>query len=1021
MANVLHHHIEFAPRPVAHAPSPFGFGFGLGQSSMSGGPSGWQQAPTPGHTNLHAFHQLASSINQATTIASPSYKSNKRRLEADDEDLSTSGKASVNRDESMDRSPTPERPKRSAPKRAKIVHADTGTKEQAAAKENKPPGSDEDEHRFFSNFFSPATASLPSQALLPLLTALLKAHPSLKSTLLPLIPRPTLDTAIQALALAARKLRDAYPYSNTPSFSQTTFGFGNRSQNASTSPYPHNGGMRDAYVTSRLRPHITEFVAACTSYLPYFSCIPTSKQPTANPRQQQQHIPQAPTSFAQLNKDKFHPLESFTYLSAINQHIMDQPPLTQTSLGPLLLPRLGDEWNAWVDKVDEIVNQQGGMFGIETVRTWENALDTFADSKDFEGAAVMKGIRDKWVIKVGCSSSHSLYTANMYMALQVAASRAWVRRVSSHPTPSMNVTTIPRESSFRSARSYGRPGPSCHFAPEKLTKRDFATRGQNQTQAGKLRAKTEAEEERIPNKISMAATSFNTATTPSTSPVSTCSTNRHRTRQDLFSTSYAVDGTEAQPAPAVTRHPLDLARDELYNPQDTDTQQTFTKTVPTPPPLEPALFPQAPISPPLPTPTSQKTLCDNLRLSLNLKPLPKLPALIDYHDSYPKFRSTQSYNLLIELSIRHAQFGIACWLFDAIVQDQIPRDSTTRKLSIRYLVRTGDWEQAWKQATGLTPDEVLDKPLRNGSSPMTIRMPWYMWMELLFTAKRGASRRTRGIRSDTDEAGNIIRLPKLEIVSDPAPGTKAYLRRQQLLACIQPVLGSGPKGPKVRPGLIKGAVYAIIRDGRTPVAVKLVKTYFSLLPEKISDETAAQCLDIIHSLLSVDTEGGTTSMFANRRLLMSLLEMHPSLEPSPATLSLLLAPLKKAKECGIVAYTVMTQFKALWGDDIIDSRVRRRVGVLAKKEGRIDIVKKMFRQEGLAPPHTPATVPPTTQITQTVQTTQLPSLDPRGLRRPPDRELFPHKGTEKMRWTKLALRVRRKQGAVNHDKPVKVE
>ncbi|KAF5356179.1 hypothetical protein D9756_004138 [Leucocoprinus leucothites] len=398
MANVLHHHIEFAPRPVAHAPSPFGFGFGLGQSSSSGVvPSGWQAAPTPGHTNPLAFHQLASSINQATLTASPSHKSNKRRLEVDDEDP-VSGKASVNRDESMDRSPTPERPKRAPPKRARIAPPDSATKEQAAAKENKPPALEEDEVDV-----GVLLASLPTQALLPLLTSLLKAHPSLKSTLLPLIPRPTLDTAIHALAQASRKLRDAYPYSNAPSFSQTAFGFGSRSQNTSASTYHHNGGMRDAYVISRLRPHITEFVAACTSYLPYFSCIPTSKQPTTTPQQQQQRqqVPPPLPSFAQLNKEKSHPLESFTYLSAITQHIMDQPPLTQVSIAPLLFSRLGDEWNAWVDKVDEIVNRQGGMFGIEQVRTWENALDSFADAKEFEGSALMKGIRDKWILKVG--------------------------------------------------------------------------------------------------------------------------------------------------------------------------------------------------------------------------------------------------------------------------------------------------------------------------------------------------------------------------------------------------------------------------------------------------------------------------------------------------------------------------------------------------------------------------------------------------------------------------------------------
>jgi hypothetical protein len=233
--------------------------------------------------------------------------------------------------------------------------------------------------------------------LLPLLTALLKAQPSLKSTILPLIPRPTLETALQTLSQAAKKLRDAYPYSNTPSFSQTSFGFGTRTPNATTSSH---GGMRDAYVISRLRPHITEFTAACTSYLPYFSCIPSSKQPTSNSSQPQQQI-QPPPSFAQLHKDKLQPVETFTYLSAITQHIMDQPPLTQTSLVPLLLPRLRDEWNAWIDKLDDIVNRQGGLFGLEAVRAWENALDDFAETKTFEGAVTMKGLRDKFVMKLG--------------------------------------------------------------------------------------------------------------------------------------------------------------------------------------------------------------------------------------------------------------------------------------------------------------------------------------------------------------------------------------------------------------------------------------------------------------------------------------------------------------------------------------------------------------------------------------------------------------------------------------------
>lgn len=139
MANVLHHHIEFHPRPVAHSPSPFGFGFGLGVPTSVASTS-WQPM-TPGHTNPAAFHQLASSINQAS-----SSRTQKRRHEADD-DGSDSHRYPAARDDSMDRSPTPDRPKRAAPKRARVALAiDPASKEDPTMKENKAPGkADEDE------------------------------------------------------------------------------------------------------------------------------------------------------------------------------------------------------------------------------------------------------------------------------------------------------------------------------------------------------------------------------------------------------------------------------------------------------------------------------------------------------------------------------------------------------------------------------------------------------------------------------------------------------------------------------------------------------------------------------------------------------------------------------------------------------------------------------------------------------------------------------------------------------------
>jgi hypothetical protein len=154
--------------------------------------------------------------------------------------------------------------------------------------------------------------------------------------------------------------------------------------------------MRDSYIISRLRPHISEFVAACMSYLPYFSYMPQMTT-TTNLNAARANTPGTHSQ----HKEKKHPSETFLFLSALMDHFFSQPPLTQASLAPQLIPRLSDEWKAWVHRVDEMVNRQGGMFGSETVRTWERDLDRFAEHKMPEGDQAMRRIRDMWVAKVG--------------------------------------------------------------------------------------------------------------------------------------------------------------------------------------------------------------------------------------------------------------------------------------------------------------------------------------------------------------------------------------------------------------------------------------------------------------------------------------------------------------------------------------------------------------------------------------------------------------------------------------------
>lgn len=103
MAGLVHPTPQFGfhPAPVNHSPSPLGFGFGLTSSHPH---SAWQpQSQTA----------LLAHSSSSTPSASHSYSKHaqKRRLDDNEDEL---------RDESMDRSPTPERTRRIIAKRTRV-------------------------------------------------------------------------------------------------------------------------------------------------------------------------------------------------------------------------------------------------------------------------------------------------------------------------------------------------------------------------------------------------------------------------------------------------------------------------------------------------------------------------------------------------------------------------------------------------------------------------------------------------------------------------------------------------------------------------------------------------------------------------------------------------------------------------------------------------------------------------------------------------------------------------------------
>ena len=280
------------------------------------------------------------------------------------------------------------------------------------------------------------------------MTTLLAQEPGLKPKLVSLIPRPTLDAAVEAVALASKKLRDAYPYSMTSPFSNqatastsfgsfgsygaapsafgagtfgsfgaavarpassVSFGFGMSSSSTTAAsafgaarPAPSSSqadGLRDEYVLSRLRPHIQEFCNIVFSYLPYFSCLTADGGADGGNNNNNKAV-------ASDGREQVTPMETFDYLSAITRHLIEQPALAQSSLATALLPRLIQEWSGWVDRVDAHLNKNGGMFRQDVVRQWERDLNAFSDVV-FHGVdnvslkSGLKGVRDKWVSRVG--------------------------------------------------------------------------------------------------------------------------------------------------------------------------------------------------------------------------------------------------------------------------------------------------------------------------------------------------------------------------------------------------------------------------------------------------------------------------------------------------------------------------------------------------------------------------------------------------------------------------------------------
>lgn len=382
----------------------------------------------------------------------------------------------------------------------------------------------------------------------------------------------------------------------------------------------------------------------------------------------------------------------------------------------------------------------------------------------------------------------------------------------------------------------------------------------------------------------------------------------------------------------------DLARAEpVYIPNPPSESATFVSAHP---------FTTAPI-PRLPTPTSREMFYQNL-LDMHNYSHSSLTALINYHFANPRdmrlLHSTRSFNFLVSLALRQAAFGTAARLLNAMKAESVHPNLETWKLTVRWLVRTGRWDEALRRVERVMRRERWSEELglRPGHQGV---LPLPLWMEFFGSLKRGALRRWVKIPQPRGQSGWQSAKFRCVVLQTSTVSGPAQVARYRSLMNMFPLVAS-PEYSQLPPRAVFCIAEAMIQLGNRAKALESTSLYFQTLPRRLSRRQQHAMLDIIHLHIRAVTEKpGLGRHFAQRRVISHLLSAHPGIRPSPKTLFLTLASLRSCKRCGTLAMKCLKTFRTRWGPRTESSVVRRRIASLSIKEGRLDIAAVMLKSE----------------------------------------------------------------------------
>ncbi|KAH9982555.1 hypothetical protein BGW80DRAFT_1263804 [Lactifluus volemus] len=267
-------------------------------------------------------------------------------------------------------------------------------------------------------------------------------------------------------------------------------------------------------------------------------------------------------------------------------------------------------------------------------------------------------------------------------------------------------------------------------------------------------------------------------------------------------------------------------------------------------------------------------------------PRASIQSLVSYHNLSSDAQSTQSYNFLLQLAIRHSAFGTAHTLLQSMRASRVPEDVTTWQLYVRLLVREGRWSDAWHV--------VIDPPKNPSRAPFASDgVPVQVWGELLGTAKRRAFRGTTQIRD---------------------PGMNSLERYRQVMFQL-PKLGVSSRDTPP-PRVVYASVAALLQMQQRGDAEQVTTQFLAMDPK------------------------GMATFYRALRDLQGFCVVCPELKPNSTTLFLLLGHLKGVKHCGMIGHKLVRWFRRRWGNSVVSPRVERRMLALAVKEKRVNLIRR---------------------------------------------------------------------------------